>query len=86
VLEAMLLGKPILCSQWAGTSEIIADDKNGYVFDPYHPDQLAKLMRRFIEEPELITRMGDYSKQIMTNFTPELASKTLAEVVECVSV
>lgn len=85
VLEAMLLGKPILCSKWAGTSEIIADGRNGYVFDPYQPEQLAALMKQFIDDPSLIDRMGEHSKQIMSNFTPELASKTLAEVVKCIS-
>lgn len=84
VMEAMLFGKPVLCSKWTGAAEMVVDGENGYVFDPYRPEKLAVLMKRFIDNPSLIRSMGERSKQIIAPYTPELSAKHLAEVVEYV--
>ena len=82
VLEAMLLGKPILCSTGAGTAELIIDGENGYVFEPGKVDLLARLMSIFINDPRLIEEMGAKSQAVMNRYTPENASQTLAKAVE----
>jgi glycosyltransferase involved in cell wall biosynthesis len=85
VLEAMVLGKPILCSKWAGASELAIDGENGYCFDPYEPNKLAELMRRFIDNPYLAVAMGEKSKQLMEQYTPESAAQFLNQVISFVS-
>lgn len=82
VLEAMLFGKPVLCSKGAGSSELVKDGENGYVFDPCQPEKLAALMRQFIDNPQLVVQMGERSKQIISQYTPSTALKTLAEVTQ----
>lgn len=82
VLEAMVLGKPVLCSKLAGSVDLIKNGENGYVFDPYQPEKLAGLMSQFIKEPNLIEQMGERSQQIMMVHTPKSVTKFLAEVVE----
>ncbi|AFY71009.1 glycosyl transferase group 1 [Thalassoporum mexicanum PCC 7367] len=84
VVEAMLFAKPILCSQGAGAAEMIKNGENGYVFDPLQPQQLADLMRRFIDQPDAIAQMGQKSQQIMTEHTPEAVAQHLGEVVDFV--
>ncbi|NJM77969.1 MAG: glycosyltransferase family 4 protein [Acaryochloridaceae cyanobacterium RU_4_10] len=83
-LEAMVLGKPVLCSKWAGTSELVIQGENGYSFDPYEPQQLADLMRRFIEDPNLASIMGAKARQFMAQYTPEEAAKFLSQVTSVV--
>lgn len=83
-VEAMMFGKPIICSKWAGAVELVIDEENGYVFDPHEPEKLAELMKNFIDSPDLINNMGEKSKQIMQNNTPEQVSRSLAEIVEFV--
>ncbi|MBE9228391.1 glycosyltransferase family 4 protein [Phormidium sp. LEGE 05292] len=83
-LEAMLLGKPILCSKGAGTSELVIDGENGYVFTPNAAEELADLMQNFLDNPGLIGKMGERSKQIMAQYTPVAAAKCLAQVTELV--
>lgn len=83
-LEAMLLGKPILCSQGAGTAELVRSGENGYVFPPDNAQKLADLMQNFLDRPELIDAMGKRSQQIMAEYTPQAAAKCLAEVTELV--
>ncbi len=84
VLEAMVLGKPILCSKWAGASELIIDGENGYGFDPYQPEKLAQLMGYFIDNPALAIAMGEKSRQFMNQYTPEAAANFLADVTSFV--
>lgn len=84
VLEAMILGKPILCSKWAGASELVIDGENGYCFDPHEPEELAALMRHFIENPSLAATMGEKSKQQMAQYTPEAAAQFLSKVTSFV--
>jgi glycosyltransferase involved in cell wall biosynthesis len=80
VLEAMAFGKPILCSQWAGASELVIPGENGNVFDPYYPDQLADLMRQFIKHPDLINQMGKGSEKTMMSHTPQDAAQFFADI------
>lgn len=84
VLEAMLLGKPVLCSTGAGTSELIENGRNGYVFAPDDASALAEIMSKFIVQPDLAHRMGEQSKQVMAQYTPEKAAQFLAQVTRFV--
>ena len=79
--EVMLFGKPVLCSVYAGSSELIEDGKNGYVFDPANPQQLADLMSKFIMNPDLVSRMGQQSQAVMQLHTPEQAAKSLSSII-----
>lgn len=85
VLEAMILGKPILCSKFAGASELITDGENGYCFDPNQQGKLAELMYYFIEKPERAEEMGQKSEQTMTQYTPHAAAQFLKGVIDFVN-
>lgn len=83
-LEAMLLGKPILCSSGAGTAELVVSGENGYVFAPEDPDKLADLMQLFLDDPALIPAMGARSQQIMEQYTPVAAAQCMANITKLV--
>jgi glycosyltransferase involved in cell wall biosynthesis len=85
ILEAMALGKPVLCSQWAGVAELIQAGENGYLFDPQQPAAIAQVMHQFIEHPEQIEPMGARSLEIISQYTPQTAAQFLAEVISQVS-
>lgn len=80
VPEAMVFGKPILCSSGAASCELIAEGENGYIFDPRNPEQLAEQMRRFLDNPDLTPSMGERSRQIIAKTTPETAAQGFVEV------
>jgi glycosyltransferase involved in cell wall biosynthesis len=84
VLEAMVFGKPILCSTGANASEMVTDGINGYLFQPDDVAALANEMRRFINDPSLGDQMGRNSKKIIANYTPETAAQAFAEVASFV--
>lgn len=83
-LEAMVFGKPVLCSKWAGAAEMVIDGKNGYIFDPFKPEELALAMRRFLEHPELIESMGKQSQQLISSKNPSSAAQSFIDVISLV--
>lgn len=85
VLEAMLLGKPVLCSKGAGASELILDGENGYCFAPNHPGELAEAMQRLIQHPDQIPAMGQRSQALMHQYRPDVAATRMAELITCVT-
>jgi glycosyltransferase involved in cell wall biosynthesis len=80
VLEAMAFGKPVLCSKWAGSHELITTGENGYVFDPHQPEQLATIMQQLMADPASIPRMGAQSQVLMNRHTPQAAAQFFADV------
>ncbi len=83
-LEAMIFGKPVVCSKWAGAAEMVSDGTNGYIFDPYKPEELASAMRLFLDEPTLIESMGKSSQQLIAAKNPAAAAQSFAEVISYV--
>src|SRR6478672_3049378 len=84
VPEAMVFGKPILCSKGAAACELIREGENGYLFDPHDPKALAEGMRRFLDQPDLMNSMGTRSQELIAQHTPETAAKAFAEVTDFV--
>lgn len=80
ILEAMMLGKPVVCSNGAGAAELILDGKNGYRFDPQDVEALATAMRHFIEKPDLAKSMGEAAQQQIAQHNPAAAAQFLSEV------
>lgn len=80
VLEAMAFGKPVLCSRYVGTREMVSDGENGFVFDPFDPSQLADCMSKFIQDPILAERFGARAHARIAPYTPSRAADVLAKL------
>ena len=80
VPEAMVFGKPVLCSNGAASCELIVSGENGYIFEPSSAKELADKMKIFIDNPDLIESMGESSRQIISQKSPETAAKAYVEV------
>ncbi len=84
VLEAMLFGKPILCSRYAGAREMVQHGVNGFIFDARDPQELASHMARFISEPGLVRQFGSASEEMISTYTPERTAKIFGSAVTAV--
>lgn len=80
--EAMILGKPVLCSQHAGSKELVEEGKNGYCFAPEDTERMAELMGYFIEHPTLASTMGTYAKTAIAKYSPTAAAEFMTEIVK----
>ena len=63
VLEAMCMCRPVITTDAPGCRETVIDGKTGYLVPVKDSDVLADRMIRFIENPDLIKKMGKKSRK-----------------------
>jgi glycosyltransferase involved in cell wall biosynthesis len=72
ILEAMSLGKAIITTTVGGALEAFTEGENALLVRPEAPDALAAAVRRLIEDPVLVRKLGDKARQnYEANFTIE---------------
>jgi glycogen synthase len=64
LLEAMMLGKPVIAGDAGGMRHIVEEGANGFRFEPGDPAALATAIRRLATSPELRDRFGRRSREI----------------------
>jgi glycosyltransferase involved in cell wall biosynthesis len=62
--EAMAMGRAVITTDVPGCRETVVDGVNGFLVPPRDVTALAAVMQRFIDEPELIERMGLESRRL----------------------
>ena len=81
--EALSMGLPILASiHDGGIQETVAEGENGYAFDPVDSARLAELMAKFMDDPTLITRFSQRSREIASKYTVPRAVAALVEATD----
>ena len=76
VPEAMACGKPVACSIYnGGHLELIEEGANGFRFDPHKPKDVVSVLAKF--HSANLHDMGNASKRIIDNYTPEKAAKKI---------
>jgi glycosyltransferase involved in cell wall biosynthesis len=69
LLEAMILGKPILATKIGGIPEAITDGVNGILIEPCE-EQIIKNIEYLMANRNLARKMGDNAKEtVINNFT-----------------
>ncbi|MCZ8372452.1 glycosyltransferase family 4 protein [Phocaeicola sp. KGMB11183] len=66
--EALQAGCPVLCSQNAGSAELIKNNINGHLFDPQNENQLAILLKEYINNAPNINLNQIRSSILITTF------------------
>ncbi len=70
--EAMLRGKPIVCSRIGGLPEIVEDGVTGLLFEPGNAEELAEKIRSLWEQPDLCCKMGRAGREkALREYSPE---------------
>ncbi|NNG75311.1 glycosyltransferase family 4 protein [Acinetobacter sp. ANC 4277] len=67
VLEAMAMGRAVITTDAPGCRETVSNGLNGYLVGVKSVDDLVQSMQYFIEDPKLITYMGQRSREIALN-------------------
>jgi len=62
--EAMAVGRAIITTDVPGCRETVIEGYNGFLIPPWNADDLAKKMVTFIENPQLIVKMGVASRRM----------------------
>ncbi|WP_180174344.1 glycosyltransferase family 4 protein [Acinetobacter sp. YH01022] len=67
VLEAMAMGRAIITTDAPGCRETVSNGVNGYLVGVKSVDDLVQSMQYFIEDSQLITYMGQRSREMALN-------------------
>jgi glycosyltransferase involved in cell wall biosynthesis/GT2 family glycosyltransferase len=66
VQEAFLAGLPVVASDHGGLREMVRAGEDGLLFPPGDADGLARVMRRLLDEPDLLGRLGRRPRPVPT--------------------
>src|SRR5690606_36146674 len=64
VLEAMAMGRAVITTDAPGCRATVVDGDNGSLVPVKSVDKLVEAMQRFINNPDLVTQMGERSRQV----------------------
>jgi glycosyltransferase involved in cell wall biosynthesis len=64
--EAIVRGIPVIASNLGGFLETVEDGENGILYETGNCNSLARAMRRMIDEPDLVSRLGKCTAKIRT--------------------
>jgi len=67
VLEALAMGKPVVCTPVGALKEVVHDSENGFVVQPGNPESLYKAIREVIVQKETVTKMRRYNQIYVGN-------------------
>jgi GT2 family glycosyltransferase/2-polyprenyl-3-methyl-5-hydroxy-6-metoxy-1,4-benzoquinol methylase len=63
-VEAMMHFLPVICSDKTGTSYLIKDRKNGFIFENENAEQIAEIITSIIKKPSILKEIGDNGRII----------------------
>jgi glycosyltransferase involved in cell wall biosynthesis len=63
ILEAFVLGRPVLGSRIGGIIELVEDGKTGLTFTPGDSEDLREKLFRLLESPEVLKGMGEKARE-----------------------
>lgn len=69
VIESMHLGKCVITTPYGGQSEIIKNNKNGFIFDLYNPESFKKIIKKIntLSDDEIL-KIGENAKKTVSEF------------------
>ncbi|MEY2557793.1 MAG: hypothetical protein QOE34_1218, partial [Verrucomicrobiota bacterium] len=83
ILEAMCLGKAVIATTVGGAREVLVEGENALLVRPETPAALAAAIRRFIEDPALVSELGTKARETYEkNFTMERFGKEFRQVID----
>lgn len=83
LLEAMIRGKPVICSNLGGLSETVEDGVTGLLFDSGNPTDLAQKIRYLWDHPGLCRKMGQAGREkVLREYSPERYYERLTALYE----
>ena len=72
ILEAMLLGKPVIAARVIGSRELVVENETGYLYDHGDIAALATHLAKLVADPALRAKLGERGRQhVLAGFSIE---------------
>jgi glycosyltransferase involved in cell wall biosynthesis len=65
ILEAMAMGKAIVCSRTRGQTDVVVDDENGVYVEPGDPSELRTALEGLLDDPARARRLGEAGRDLV---------------------
>lgn len=82
ILEAMSFNKPIVASRVGGIPSIVKHGENGLLFKSCDLEDMINCIMYFIENPTFISKMGNASEKIVSEYYAEEITPKLQNIYE----
>ncbi|MGE5626550.1 MAG: glycosyltransferase family 4 protein [Solirubrobacterales bacterium] len=83
ILEAMSLGKPVLCTKVGALTDMISDGENGYIVEPGDSNKIYDKIKWIIENKSKIESVGGLGKMYVDkNFSMKAFTEAVIKVYE----
>jgi glycosyltransferase involved in cell wall biosynthesis len=79
VVEAMASGRPVITSNFGGPSEIVSNNKEGILVNPYSEADIAEAMTRLLSDVNLCRDMG---RRARAKFERDFSIEHVARSIE----
>lgn len=83
ILEAMGLGKPVLCTKVGALTDIISEGKNGYILEPGNSNLLYDKIKWILENKTSIDNLGIEGKRyVEENFSMKAFTEAVTRIYQ----
>ena len=83
VIEAWMVGLPVVVSQVDGLTEIVHEGENGFLVPPNSPKELAERLLRLVEDRQLAIHIGRRGQEIaLQRFTIQESTHQIMNIYE----
>ena len=86
VMELMCCRKPVIGTDIRGNRDLIKHGKTGYLVPVNDAGQTANYIERFVQNPQLVEKMGAASHEAMKDFSMETVLKQMSSIMEGTSI
>lgn len=87
IMEAMAVNVPVVVTRVGGIPELVRDEVDGLLVEPYQPEQLAEALLRVAQDPAMATAMAEASRlRIEEAFHSGVSAEAILKGVEATRV
>lgn len=80
MMEAMAMGKAVVCSEIRGNVDLLEDGKGGFLLHPDDVEGFAEKLQLLLENEALRDAMGVHNKHVMHSFDRKIVEKCMSEI------
>lgn len=81
ILEAMAMGRAVICSRSAGQTDVVVDGETGLYVPPGDPEALRQAIVALLDDPDRARRMGEAARRYVEHADVQRYAARLARLV-----
>ncbi len=84
ILQAIACGVPVVASRIPGFEDLVSDGKTGALFEPGASSELARVIRRYLDDPAPFRAMAKSARSILEEYDSAVVARRILDVYRLV--